>query len=291
MLPQSYLKKLKKENFRCGVILITGFPNAGKSTLLNHLIKKKVSIVSPKIHTTKDVISGIINIKKTQLIFTDTPGIIDERKFYSKKMSRSISTVESNIDCNLFVYDLTKRVDNDSLLRISKITSNFKKNYLILNKIDLVNKKSLLDTSQNINANVKFLETFMVSAKKNQGLDHLIEKISKQIPKRNWKFSKGKITDKTMNFQISEITREKIFNLINQEVPYLIKIETIIENKNNIVKVYQKIFVIKESQKSIIIGKNGRKIKMIGTKSRIDIEKLLKKKVFLNLVVKVNKNQ
>ena len=288
MRPQSYLEKLKKENFKCGVILLTGFPNAGKSTLLNHLIKKKVSIVSPKIHTTKDVISGIINIKKTQLIFTDTPGIIDERKFYSKKLSRSISTVESNIDCNLFVYDLTKRFNNDILVKILGTTSKFKKNYLILNKIDLVNKKSLLDTSQNINANVKFLETFMVSAKKKKGLDHLIEKISLQMPKRNWKFRKDTITDKTMNFQISEITREKIFNLINQEVPYLIKIETVIENKSNIVKVYQKIFVTKESQKSIIIGKNGRKIKMIGTKSRIDIEKLLNKKIFLNLVVKVN---
>ena len=103
------------------------------------------------------------------------------------------------------MYDLTKRFNNDILVKILGTTSKFKKNYLILNKIDLVSKKSLLDTSQNINANVKFLETFMVSAKKKKGLDHLIEKISLQMPKRNWKFRKDTITDKTMNFQISEI--------------------------------------------------------------------------------------
>ena len=283
---------MKKKNFKCGFILLSGFPNAGKSLLLNNLIKKKVSIVSQKIHTTRDVISGILNIGDTQLIFSDTPGIgiVDEKKNYNKKLSRSISTIESIVDCNLFVLDVTRKIEKKTLTRISKITSKFKKNHLILNKIDLVAKEKLLEVSNNVNSNINFFETFMVSAKKRKGLNYLTERLSLQMPKNDWKYDRDVTTDKTINFQISEITREKIFNLTNKEIPYSIKIETAIDDKTNLTKIFQKIFVLKGSQKSIIIGKKGDKIKMIGSKSRLDIEKLLKKKVFLNLVVKTKEN-
>ena len=126
----------------------------------------------------------------------------------------------------------------------------------------------------------------MVSAKKRKGLEYLTNNLLSEIPERNWKYNKKIIVTKNINYRISEITREKIFNLINKEIPYSVKIKTKIKNEEKIVKIFQEIFVNKDSQKSIIIGKNAEKIKMIGTRSRIDIEKILKKKVFLDLIVK-----
>ncbi len=281
---------MKKENYNCGIILLTGFPNAGKSTLLNSILKKKISIVSPKVQTTNEKISGILNLDNTQLIFTDTPGIIDKKSYMEKKKSRSLLHEEKKVDCNLFIYDLTKILDKKTVNKIKLITNQFKKNYLVLNKIDLVNKERLLNLSKFINSEINFLKTFMISAKKNQGIKHLVNKLALDVPLRPWMYDKNVKTDKSLHYRISEITREKIFILLNKEIPYSIKIKTIIKKNEKIVNIYQEILVKKDSQKSIIIGKNAEKIKMIGTRARIDIEKLLRKKVFLDLIVKTKKN-
>ena len=276
--------KIKKH--KCGVILLTGFPNAGKSTLLNNILNKKISIVSHKVQTTKEKISGVINLNHSQLIFTDTPGIIQNRKYKTKSLSRSIQDEEDKVDLNLFIYDLSKKIDKKLLSEINIIIQNFKKNFLVLNKIDLVSKDKLLKYSEILNSQINFSKTFMISAKKRKGLNFLLNNLIDEIPERRWKYN-GKIkVNKSINYRISEITREKIFNLVNKEIPYLVKIKTKIKNQEKIIKIYQEIFVNKDSQKSIIIGKNGEKIKMIGTRSRIDIEKILKKKVFLDLTVK-----
>ncbi len=162
---------MKKENKKCSLILLTGFPNAGKSTLLNSLIKKKVSIVSPKVQTTKDEISGILNQKETQLIFTDTPGLINQKKFNQKKMSRTILNQELRIDINLFIYDIQRNINRRDLSLIIDLSKRFNKNYLILNKIDLVGKKRFLEISKKLNSEVNFKETFMISAKKKKELN------------------------------------------------------------------------------------------------------------------------
>jgi len=277
---------LKIKKYKCGVILLTGFPNAGKSTLLNNILNNKISIVSHKVQTTKEKISGVINLNRSQLIFTDTPGIIQNRKYQTKSLSRSIQDEEEKVDLNLFIYDLSKRIDKKMLSEINTINQNFKKNCLVLNKIDLVSKDRILKYSEMLNSHINFSKTFMISAKKRKGLTFLLNNLIDEIPERNWKYN-GKIkVTKSINYRISEITREKIFNLVNKEIPYLVKIKTKIKNEEKIIKVYQEIYVNKDSQKSIIIGKNGEKIKMIGTRSRIDIEKILKKKVFLDLTVK-----
>ncbi len=277
---------MKINKYKCGVILLTGFPNAGKSTLLNNILNKKISIVSHKVQTTKEKISGVININHSQLIFTDTPGIIKNRKYKTKSLSRSIQDEEEKVDLNLFIYDLSKNIDKNLLSEINTIIKNFKKNYLVLNKIDLVPKNRMLKYSEILNSQINFSKTFMISSKRRKGLKFLLNNLIDEIPERNWKYN-GKIkVTKSINYRISEITREKIFNLINKEIPYLVKIKTKIKNEEKIIKVYQEIYVNKDSQKSIIIGKNGEKIKMIGTRSRIDIEKILKKKVFLDLTVK-----
>jgi len=277
---------LKIKKYKCGVILLTGLPNAGKSTLLNNILNNKISIVSHKVQTTKEKISGVINLNHSQLIFTDTPGIIQNRKYKTKGLSRSIQDEEERVDLNLFIYDLSKKIDKKLLTEINTIIQNFKKNCLVLNKIDLVSKDRMLKYSEMLNSHINFSKTFMISAKKRKGLKFLLNNLIDEIPERNWKYNGKKKVTKSINYRISEITREKIFNLVNKEIPYLVKIKTKIKNQEKIIKIYQEIFVNKDSQKSIIIGKNGEKIKMIGTRSRIDIEKILNKKVFLDLTVK-----
>ena len=167
----------------------------------------------------------------------------------------------------------------------SLLLKRFKRNILVLNKIDLVKKERLLEISNLLNSKFNFIETFMISEEEKKGIEFLIKKLINNIPNREWIFNEGIHTDKNINYQISEITREKVFKLLNKEIPYSVKIVTEIENNEKIATVKQQILV-KKSQKSIIIGKNGEKIKMIGTKSRIDIEKLLEKKIFLDLIVK-----
>jgi len=277
---------LKIKKYKCGVILLTGFPNAGKSTLLNNILNYKISIVSHKVQTTKQKISGVLNLNHSQLIFTDTPGIIQNRKYKTKSLSRSIQDEEEKVDLNLFIYDLSKKIDKNLLSQINVIIQNFKKNYLVLNKIDLVSKDRILKYSEIMNSQINFSKTFMISAKRRKGLKFLLNNLIDEIPERNWQYNEKIKVTKSINYRISEITREKIFNLLNKEIPYLVKIKTKIKNEEKIIKVYQEIYVNKDSQKSIIIGKNGEKIKMIGTRSRIDIEKILKKKVFLDLTVK-----
>ena len=277
---------MKTKKYKCGVILLTGFPNAGKSTLLNSILKNKISIISHKVQTTKEKISGILNLNNCQLIFTDTPGIIQNRKYKTKSLSRSIQDEEEKVDLNLFIYDLSKKIDKKFSSEINTIIKKFKKSYLVLNKIDLVSKDKILKYSEILNSQINFSKTFMISAKKRKGLKFLLNNLIDEIPERHWKYN-GKIkVNKSINYRISEITREKIFNLVNKEIPYLVKIQTKIKHEEKIIKVYQEIYVNKDSQKSIIIGKNGEKIKMIGTRSRIDIEKILNKKVFLDLTVK-----
>ena len=271
---------------KCGVVLLTGFPIAGKSTLLNNILNNKISIVSHKVQTTKEKISGVINVNHTQLIFTDTPGIIQNRKYKTKSLSRSIQDEEEKVDLNLFIYDLSKKIDKKLLSEVNTIIQKFKKNYLVLNKIDLVSKDRILKYSEILNSQINFSKTFMISAKRRKGLKFLLNNLIDEIPERNWQYNEKIKVTKSINYRISEITREKIFNFLNKEIPYLVKIKTKIKNEEKIIKVYQEIYVNKDSQKSIIIGKNGEKIKMIGTRSRIDIEKILNKKVFLDLTVK-----
>jgi len=280
---------LKTKKYKCGVILLTGFPNAGKSTLLNSILKNKISIISHKVQTTKEKISGVLNLNNSQLIFTDTPGIIGNRKYITKNLSRSIQDEEKKVDINLFIYDLSKSIDKKILNQISSVIQHFKKNFLVLNKIDLVSKDKMLEYSKFLNSGINFSKTFMVSAKKRKGLEYLTNNLISEIPERNWKYDKKIKVTKSINYRMSEITREKIFNLVNKEIPYSVNIKTKIKNEDKIVKIFQEIFVNKDSQKSIIIGKNAEKIKMIGTRSRIDIEKLLNKKVFLDLIVKRRK--
>ncbi len=272
-------------NKKCGKILLSGFSNAGKSSLVNFFFKKKVSIVSHKVQTTNQKIRAILNYKTNQLIFIDTPGIITDKRFFNKKMSRSLLEESDSCDLNLFILDSSKVINENLLNKIKNLVSNFKVNFLVLNKIDLIKNEKIVELISEINKKIDFTETFPISVKKKMGIDILLQKIIKNIPTRNWLFEENDLISKDLNFQLSEITRERIFKFINKEVPYSIKIKTSFETFEKLVKVRQVILVKKNSQKAILIGKAGQKIKHIGTDTRPEMEKLFKKKVFLDLKV------
>ena len=272
-------------NKKCGKILISGFSNAGKSSLINFFFKKKVSIVSHKVQTTNQKIRAILNFKSNQLIFVDTPGIITNKRFFNKRMSRSLLEEFDTCDLNLFILDSSKVINENVLNKISNLVSNFKINFLVLNKIDLIQNEKIVQLISEINKKINFSETFPISVKKKIGIDILLQKIIKNIPKKDWIFKEDDLKNNDLKFQLSEITREKIFKFVNKEVPYSVKINTTFENSNKLVKVSQIILVKKKSQKAIIIGKAGQKIKHIGTDTRLEMEKLLKTRVFLDLKV------
>ncbi len=270
---------------KCGFLTITGFPNSGKSTFINNIINKKISIISSKVQTTKDEIKGILNFKNNQFIFLDTPGIINNKKFYNKEMSRAIFNSMDRVSCNLFVCDPVKKIKNNEIIIIKNLLNSFKKNVLVINKIDLIKKENLLEVSNHLNKLFTFQETFMISAKKKKGLELIKKKLQNYIPKRKWIYEKNIYTDSSIKFQLTEITREKIFQLLNKEIPYSVNVKTLINEKKEIFHVNQKILISKESQKAIIIGKGGSKIKEIGIRARKDIERKLNKKVYLDLTV------
>ena len=282
---------MKTKKYKCGVILLTGFPNAGKSTLLNSILKNKISIVSHKVQTTKEKISGVLNVNNSQLIFTDTPGIIEKRKYKTKIFSRSIQDEEKKVDINLFIYDLSKTIDKRLLNEINSTIQYFKNNYLILNKIDLVSKDKILECSKFLNSRINFSKTFMVSAKKGQGCKDLIDFLQTTIPVSPFLYNKDQLTDLSERVFSSEITREKLFNYLNSELPYNLYVETVIwkETKKSIT-IHQNINVSKYNHKRIIIGKNGENLKKIGISSRKDLEKFFNKKVNLFLFIKIKNN-
>ena len=277
-----------------GIVTIIGEVNVGKSSLLNILVKKDVSIITHKSNTTNKQIKGIKSYKNSQIIFIDTPGIVRVRKHFNKRLSRSIMQNENICDINLLVVDVTKKLGKKSLALIKKLLEVCNDNFLILNKIDLIERTKLLEISKLFNEEFKFKNTFMISAKKGEGIEFLLNEILNFIPFNPWIYkNKKQSTDKDITFQISEITREKIFQLINKEIPYTVKIETSLKKTKKIYIIEQRILVKKISHKSIIIGKMGEKIKEIGSRARLDIEKILKSKVFLklNVVAKSKKNE
>lgn len=278
---------MKTDNFKCALISITGFPNAGKSTLLNSIIKEKISIISSKAQTTRNSIRGILNKDKNQLVFIDTPGILKPKTYLDKNMTRSIYHSFKESDINLYIHDIRRNISLTDMELLNDLFQHHPRNNLILNKIDLINKEEILNVVNDLNKKFNFNSTFLISATKKKGLDFLISSLIKQSPLKSWVYKENQKTNQKIIEILSEITREKIFQLTNKEVPYSVSIKTRLVNKRSLIKIHQIINVLSESQKPIIIGKNGEKIKEIGTRSRHDMERKLKQKVFLDLLVVV----
>ena len=276
---------------KCGYVTIIGKTNVGKSTFLNKFLGKKVSITANKSQTTRSNIYAIKSLKTTQIIFIDTPGIHKKsEKTINKVLRKKPAEVIHDVDVILFMVSGTKfdEIDKESLKLVNESQA---KKILVINKIDLVkNKQDLFSFVENTFNKEDFYSIVPISAKDNDGIDIVQKELEEALPKNEFFYPK-EIEFQSNTFEISEIIREKIIRLLGDELPYetAVVIELLNEKKDTF-EIDANIYVSKQSQKSIVIGKNGEKIKSIGTTARIDLEKKLNKKVFLKLWCKVQKN-
>ncbi len=275
---------------QCGVVAILGAPNAGKSTLVNALVGTKISIVTPKVQTTRFRVRGICQQDNTQLVLVDTPGIFAAHKPFEKTLVKEAWAGVGDADMIVLMVDVLKPIDEDvlhichRLKHIATVPA-----VLVLNKIDkLKHKQTLLAIAQQLNEAGNFQDTFMISALKAGGIEAIQYWMVRHAPQGPWLFPADQPTDLSMRALAAEITREKLFLRMRQELPYSLTVET--ENwqeEENLIRVHQAIVVERDAHKKIIIGKQGEMLKTIGTSARHDIERMCGCKVMLELFVKV----
>ncbi|MBO5183640.1 MAG: GTPase Era [Bacilli bacterium] len=276
---------------KVGFVSIVGRPNAGKSTLINSIIGSKVAIVSDKAHTTRNNIQGIYNDDDSQIIFIDTPGIHKPMHKLGKYMnSQSYYSIEDT-NVILFMVDATEKIgkgDKFILEKLKEVDSNV---FLILNKVDRIKKENLFPMIEEYNKLFDFKEIIPISALKKDNIDDLIKTIKKYLDEGERYYSEDYYTDKSINFMVSEIVREKVLNLTHEEVPHAVTcvLEKYEEEKNSI-HINVLIIVEREGIKRILVGHSGSMIKEIGIEARKDIEELVGKKVYLELFVKTVNN-
>ena len=275
-------------NFRCGFVAVIGKPNVGKSTLVNHLIGQKISITSKKAQTTRHKINGIFNNENAQIIFTDTPGFQTKyRNAMNDRLNQNVIDTVNSVDLILFVVEAGRyNQDDDNIL--NRLPENMPV-MLIVNKSDKIKDKLLVQQFvDEIQKKRNFVDYQIVCAKHGLNLQALIDKIIFRLPENQSFYEDDIPTDKSVRFLVSEIIREKIFRHFGEELPYSVnvEIEQFIET-DELAKIHAAVLVEKEGQKGILIGKGGGKLKNIATEARLDIEKLLDKKVFIRLFVKV----
>lgn len=277
---------------RCGFVALIGVPNAGKSTLLNALVGAKISIVSRKVQTTRTQIRGIAMTGRTQVVFVDTPGIFAPKRRLEKAMVTSAWGGASDADRVGVLIDVT-HADNDAeQALLAQLGEVRQPKFLILNKIDLVPHEKLLAITAALNEQVAFEATFMVSALRGHGVSKILEWLEDRLPPGPWLYPEDEISDAPLRFLAAEITREKIFERLHDELPYRSTVET--EKwtvmKNGDVRIDQTIFVERESQRKIVLGEKGQTIKRIGMAARKEIEEAAEAKVHLFLFVKVRED-
>ena len=276
---------------KSGFVSIVGRPNAGKSTLINTIIGEKIAIVSDKAHTTRNNIQGIYNDDDSQIIFIDTPGIHKPKQTLGKYMNKQVFYSLEDADVILFMVDSLEEFGKGDKFILDKIKEYDTNIFLVLNKVDKIKKEKLFPLIEKLSKEYNFKEIIPISALKDDNINDLIKTIKKYLPEGDKYYSDDYYTDKSINFMVSELVREKILNLTNQEVPHSVTciVEEFKETKTSI-HINVMIIVEREGIKKIIVGHRGSMIKEIGQTAREDIEKLLGKKVYLELFVKVIDN-
>ena len=276
--------------FKSGFVSIIGRPNVGKSTLFNYLVGTKLAIVSSRPQTTRNRISGVFNSEEGQIVFWDLPGVHKAFGEMNKRMVGIALNALDSMDLGLWVVDAKRDRDLDEFI-FGHIKIRKPPLILVINKIDLVHKDILYPMVDHYRKAYDFREIFPVSALKKQNLEGLTAAILRHLPEGEPLFPEDYLTDVPERFLVGEIIREKVFLLTRQEIPYsaAVHVQTF-QEKKNLVSIAADIWVEKESQKGILVGKNGEMIKRIGIQARTDIEKLLGMKVFLELYVKVKED-
>lgn len=272
-------------------ICIVGKPNAGKSTLMNYILGQKISIVTPKVQTTRSIITGIVTLDDTQLILFDTPGIFEPKKKLEKTMVRCAWSSLNSADIITLIIDSSTKLDDMMRTIVKRISASGKKIIFLMNKIDL-KSKYFVDNMSFIDSLASGAKILNISAINGRGVEDFLSHLKENALDANWAYDKDDITDSPSRFLANEITREQLFLKLEQELPYNLTVdcESWEEMSDGSIKINQAIIVARESYKAIIIGKNGKKIKEIGTNSRENIGNLLERKIHLMLFVKVRKN-
>ena len=276
--------------FKSGFVNIIGLPNAGKSSIINRLLDDKFSIVTSKAQTTRHRAHAIINGKDFQVVISDTPGFTIPKNKIHEYMNKKILSSFKDADIILFIVELgaENRRDNKLIEKIKKIKIPV---LLVLNKVDKVNQDILEEESNFWSNEIENIETWVVSAKENFNIENLKNRVIELLPEGPKYYPDDIWTDKNERFFVNEIIREKIFNIYSQEIPYISEVITeSFKIRNKVLRISSMIIVERDSQKGIIIGNNGESIKKLGSESRKDLEDFFKRKVFLELNVKVYKD-
>ena len=281
---------MSSESFRSGYVALIGRPNAGKSTLLNRLVGEKIAAVSNKPQTTRHRIKGIVNREGGQIVFIDTPGVHKPGHLLNRRMMSAVHDAILSVDLIVLMRDASVSTGNGDRFVFDLVKQAEKPSVLVLNKIDkLHDKAALLPLIESYSTEFEFDEIVPVSALKGDAIDDLLDSIVKHLPLGESIFVDDEMTDQSTRIIASEMVREKILATTGEEIPYVTAVVTEVfdETEPGLTRIFCAIYVERSSQKKIVIGKGGARIKDIGTKARIDIEKLLGKKVFLKLFVKV----
>lgn len=277
---------------RCGFVAVIGAPNAGKSTLVNALVGQKVAIVSAKAQTTRARLMGIALAGGTQMILVDTPGIFAPRRRLDRAMVSAAWDGTQSADAVLLVVDPVKQRRHELDPLLEALANRPERKILVLNKVDVAKKEPLLVLAEELTGKVDFAEVFFVSAGTGDGVEEMKAALAAMMPEGAWIYPEDQVSDASERLMAAEITREQLYKQLHEELPYdsAVRPEKYIERKDGSVEVHQQIVVGRETQRAIVLGKGGSRIKAIGEAARLELSELLGRKVHLFLHVKVSEN-
>jgi GTP-binding protein Era len=280
------------EPTRCGYVALIGAPNAGKSTLANNLVGAKVTIVSPKIQTTRRRVLGIAIHQGAQIVFVDTPGIFAPKRRLERAMVTAAWAGAEDADIVVLLVDAAHPEDADTRIIIDKLKAAGRKAVLALNKIDLVKRETLLALAEHFSKEGIFDPVFMISGLSGDGVDDLKTHLARSLPEGPWLYPEDQLSDLPERLLASEVTREQIFLQLHEELPYASTVETEKweERRDGSVRIDQIVYVQRPGQKAIVLGEGGQQIKRIGARARAELERMLGRRVHLFLFVKVSKD-
>lgn len=277
---------------RCGFVALIGAPNSGKSTLLNRLVGAKVSIVTPKVQTTRSRVRGIALAGSSQIVFVDTPGIFAPRHRLERAMVQAAWRGVADADLVVLLVDVAHGLDADVARILEGLGKTGRPAILVLNKIDRVARDVLLPLTRQLDAADRFTDVFMISALTGDGVDMLRARLAAHLPEGPWLYPEDQLSDMSERLLAAEVTREQLFLQLQQELPYELTVETEYwrEKPDGSVRIDQMVYVRRQGHKGIILGKGGQQIKAVGQAARLELERMLDRRVHLFLRVKVREN-
>lgn len=278
---------------RAGFVALLGAPNAGKSTLMNAIVGQKISIVTPKVQTTRSRVRGIAMSGDSQIIFVDTPGIFKPKRRLDRAMVSAAWQGADDADLLLLLHDCArKKIDDDTLAIVKQLTESGRKVSLVLNKIDLVSPEQLLNRTKEMSDLMDFERVFMVSAHTENGLDDLLGWLASQMPQSPYLFDPDDLSDLPMRLMAAEVMREKLFLNLHQELPYQLTVETDswTDREDGSVEIHLTIFVMREGHRGIVLGKGGQTLKRVGSQARHELQDIFERRVHLISHVKYRKD-